>query len=141
MENVATQAIGAHNAKIIELTQASALNLIAEIQCENAKIEGCESRIVSLRVELAKVANNVCTEETVYGGSLPENANKATITSVIAKANRDKQFNVERASGALVVSINYEQNAIIAISKRVVELRKKLTELTAPVVTVAQIMG
>lgn len=138
---VVVDAVSAHNKALVEQAQNEALNLIAAITNEQAKIASCEDRIKINRTELDKLAKDIVDEASVFGGSLPENANKETISKVIVEANKAKQFNVEQSSKRLVQNINAEQDAIKAVEKRIADLREKLTKLSAPVVTVDQIVG
>lgn len=143
MENntVVSNAVDAFNKEKAEQTQQQAVGLVNQIAERQERIKGCEQRIAEHRDALKKVAEDVVTEESVFGGSLPANANKTTITEVIAKANKNKQFTIEQASARLTAAIVAEQDAITGIQKQIVELQTKLLTLQAPEVTATQIAG
>lgn len=138
---VVVDAVTAHNEAIVAKTQAEAVRLIGLITAEQTKVEGCNARIAARREALDKIAKEEVTITTVMGGSLPANSNTETITKVVEKANKERQYSVESRSTELVAAINNEQDAIRAIEKRIADLRAELLKLSAPVVTVDQIKG
>lgn len=138
---VVADAVARLNQQNAEAVQAEAIRLINSIQCKQASKQACNERIVELREELGKVAKNVVDETTVFGGSLPANANKETITKVIEKANKDRQYTVETAANRLTSAITSEQDAIVMLDKAIAELREKLAKLSVPEVSVTQVVG
>jgi uncharacterized coiled-coil DUF342 family protein len=138
---VINEAVQAHNADLLEATKSRAIGLITEINEHKRHIQGCEERIQQSREALDTLAKNVVDENSVFGGSLPANANKETITKVIEAANKTRQFEVEQKAQRLTAAINNEQDAIRSIEKSIVDLRKQLAELEPPTVTVTEIVG
>jgi len=124
-----------------EEVQCEAVRLIGVIANEQAKIEASNKRIADLRVEGDKLARNVVTVESALGSPLPVNANTETITKVVEKANKDKQYSVEQSATRITSAIVSEQDSITLIEKRIKELREALLKLTVPTVSVEQIVG
>ncbi len=138
---VVAEAVAKLNEQRTEQVQIEAVRLINCISNEQNKIAECEKRISDLRVEANKLAKTVVDETSVLGSPLPANANRETIAKVIEKANRDKQGGIEIAANRLTNAIVYDQEAIVAIEKRIKELREALLKLTVPTVSVEQIVG
>lgn len=138
---VVTDAVAKLNEQRTEQVQTEAVRLIGCISSEQAKIEACQKRIADLRVEGEKLTRNVVTPESVFGAPLPANANTETISKVVEKANKDKQYGVEQTASRLTSSIVAEQDAITLIEKRIAELREALLKLTVPTVSVEQVVG
>jgi hypothetical protein len=138
---VVLEAVAAHNAELAQETQGRAIILISAISDNNSRISGCNDRIGQSRVALDAISKNVIDESTVFGGSLPANANQATIVSVIASANKARQFEIEQKSARLVAAVTAEQDAIRSIERVNAQLREELVKLESPAVTVSEIVG
>lgn len=138
---VVADAVERLNQQNSEAAQQEAVRLMNCINDKQDKKQACEGRISELRQELGKVASTVIDETSVFGGSLPANANRDTILKVLEKANKDRQYSVETASDRLQKAIVSEQDAIVMLDKAVAELREKIVKIEVPTVSVTQIMG
>jgi len=138
---VVQDAVESLNKQNAEIAQAEAVRLINSIREKQERIVLCGERVVEFRKELDKVVKNVVDETTVYGGSLPGNANKETVAKVIEKANKDRQAVVENQANRLTASITSEQDQVAMLEKAIAELREKLGKVSVPTVTVQQITG
>lgn len=138
---VVADAVERLNQQNTEAAQQEAVRLITSIQNKQDCKKACEGRIVELRKGLEKVAAAVIDEASVFGGSLPANANRDTIVKVLEKANRDRQYSVETAADRLQKAIVSEQDAIVMLDKAIDELRQKIVKIEVPQVSVTQIVG
>jgi len=141
MNETTVNAINSINSSNATQAEARATNLISRIRADVSAIAGADARITELRLGLAKINADQVTVESVFGGSLPETANKDTITKVVESMNKSRQFNVEERANRLASAIVAEQDAITGINKRLAELRKELAELTPEVVVAETIVG
>jgi hypothetical protein len=138
---VVTAAVDRLNEQRNEQIIQEGLRLTECINKEQAKIKACEDNIARNRVEINAVANRVVTAVSVLGNAIPDNANKDTLSAVIEKANKAKQYGIEQESDRLQKAIVADQDAVILINKRIEELRAALLALKVEVVTVEQIVG
>jgi dihydroxyacid dehydratase/phosphogluconate dehydratase len=139
--DVIVDAVAAHNQRKVEEARNEGVRLIECINQEKAKIAGCNERIKALREEGDKFSKDVISVESVFGGSLPENANSETILKVVEAANKARQFEVEQKTKRYTDSITQEQDAIKAIQLRTDKYAEQLKALKPAVVTVDQIVG
>jgi len=138
---VISEAIAKINTERTEQAVEQAVMLCVQISNENEKIVEATKAITQLREEAKTLANSVVTQESVLGATLPENANKDTIAKVVEKANKDRQGAIELKATRLTNSITAQQDIILAVEKRINNLRGELIKLTVPVVTVEQVVG
>jgi len=129
----------ANQAKI----EQQAAELVRAILDRNAALASTNERIANYQQELAKVANDTITPESI-GVSLPTDAtqdtdSQKTVRNVIATLNKSKQDDIQVKSSRLVQAIQNEQNAITTINKQIGELQTKLNALSAETVTVDQV--
>jgi hypothetical protein len=140
---VVTAAVNLVNQANQTRIEGQAVLLVNQILDRNTAKASSQERITSLQTELAKIAGDTITPESI-GVTLPtdattDTASQKTVRNVIATLNKAKQDEIQLKSSRLVQAITNEQNAIVTIDKQVADLQAKLASLTAETVTEAQV--
>lgn len=136
-------AINAVNEAKQKAVESEAMRLIGYIREEQAGITRLEGEIKLHQEELAKVAHDIISAESVMGRPAPTNpnVNEVTIGKVIEELNKSKQKSVEVVATRLSEAITNKQASIKATNERITELRDKLSKLQADVVTTEIVLG
>lgn len=140
---VVTAAIGKLNECKQGAVEGEAISLIGHITNEQATITRLEGEIKLHREELVKMTHDLISFESIVGTPYPGNPNvsEVTIEKAISELNKSKQGNVEFAAKRLSDAVVSKQQSIKSTNDRITELRKKLTELQAQVVTPETVLG
>lgn len=144
MSNIAT------TAGIAAVNKGRQIEVESKAQCLINRILGNQKSIVSYgesiaieREDLAKIAGDVITQQSVMGAAFTGdlNPNQVTIANAIKKLNDAKQEQIALASQIIINRITNHQLTIAALEKQNEEYRKQLGELSADVVTETQVLS
>jgi len=116
--------------------------LIGCITSEQAAIKLAQQSIKLEQENLSKLGLSLLTAEDVFG-TVPTNPNmnQKTILESLEKMNKNKQAQVELQSQTYIQRVDQHKAGIKAREKNIADYRKQLSDLSADVVTEAQIMG
>ncbi len=138
---VVQDAVEALNKQNQEVATAEAVRYANSIRDKRSQIDNCNKRIADLQVDINKVAKDVITENTIFGGTIPANANRETLAKVVEEGNKRRQGVVESTANKLRDAIVSEQDQIVMLEKAIKDLQEKLLAIKVPTVTVQQIAG
>jgi len=138
---VVQDAVESLNKQNQEVATAEAVRYVNSIKEKRGLIDNCNQRIAELQVDINKLAKDVITETTIFGGTIPANANRETLAKVIEEGNKRRQGVVESTANKLRDAIVSEQDQIVMLEKAIADLQVKLLAVKVPTVTVQQITG
>lgn len=142
--NEATQlGIAAINKNRQSMVESQAINLAERVLSHNRIIASEKEAIRVQQVELAKIQQDVITQESVLGSEMTGtlNINQQTIAKAIAKMNEQRQGQVELRGQAHINRIEQSKATIKQNEECIAKLREELAKLQVDVVDAASVVG
>lgn len=141
--NIAASAVSKLNEQKYAQTVEAAQAKIAYILKEKQAIKGFEENIAKHQEILKGFIEDQIVASVVLGreASLNPTPSEVVILTAIAKRNDEKAKSQATNSKSHVDAIDGYQSAIKGCNERIDKMRKEISELVTPEVTVAEILG